>query len=71
MAKKGSSRRWMHEHLSDEFVKKAQKSLEGGFFKNIMSSKWERLSKAKDNYEKAINNYKLGKKCFLTRVKMC
>ena len=25
MAKKGSSRRWMHEHLSDEFVKKAQK----------------------------------------------
>ena len=28
MAKKGSSRRWMHEHLSDEFVKKAQK---GGY----------------------------------------
>ena len=25
MAKKGSSRRWLHEHLSDEFVKKAQK----------------------------------------------
>ena len=25
MAKKGSSRRWMHEHLSDEFVKKAKK----------------------------------------------
>ena len=25
MTKKGSSRRWMHEHLSDEFVKKAQK----------------------------------------------
>lgn len=25
MAKKGSSRRWMHEHLSDEFVKKARK----------------------------------------------
>ena len=25
MAKKGSSRRWMHAHLSDEFVKKAQK----------------------------------------------
>ena len=25
MAKKGNSRRWMHEHLSDEFVKKAQK----------------------------------------------
>jgi len=25
VAKKGSSRRWMHEHLSDEFVKKAQK----------------------------------------------
>ncbi|MDC1038782.1 23S rRNA (uridine(2552)-2'-O)-methyltransferase RlmE [Candidatus Thioglobus sp.] len=25
MAKKGSSRRWMHEHLSDEFVKRAQK----------------------------------------------
>ena len=25
MGKKGSSRRWMHEHLSDEFVKKAQK----------------------------------------------
>ena len=25
MAKKGSSRRWMHEHFSDEFVKKAQK----------------------------------------------
>ena len=25
MAKKGSSRRWMHEHLGDEFVKKAQK----------------------------------------------
>ena len=25
VAKKRSSRRWMHEHLSDEFVKKAQK----------------------------------------------
>ena len=25
MAKKSSSRRWMHEHLSDEYVKKAQK----------------------------------------------
>jgi|TARA_B100001142_G_C14265599_1_gene628810 23S rRNA (uridine2552-2'-O)-methyltransferase len=25
VAKKGSSRRWMHEHLSDEFVKRAQK----------------------------------------------
>ena len=25
MAKKGSSRRWIHEHLSDEFVKKAKK----------------------------------------------
>ena len=25
MAKKGSSRRWMHEHLRDEFVKKAKK----------------------------------------------
>ena len=25
MAKKGSSRRWMHEHLTDEYVKKAQK----------------------------------------------
>ena len=25
MAKKGSSRRWMQEHLSDEYVKKAQK----------------------------------------------
>lgn len=25
MAKKGSSRRWMHEHLNDEYVKKAQK----------------------------------------------
>ena len=24
MAKKGSSRRWMHEHLNDEYVKKAQ-----------------------------------------------
>ena len=25
MAKKSSSRRWMHEHLSDEYVRKAQK----------------------------------------------
>ena len=25
VAKKGSSRRWMHEHLTDEYVKKAQK----------------------------------------------
>ena len=25
MAKKGSSRRWMHQHLNDEYVKKAQK----------------------------------------------
>ena len=25
MAKKGSSRRWMHEHLNDEYVKKAHK----------------------------------------------
>lgn len=25
VAKKGSSRRWMHEHLNDEYVKKAQK----------------------------------------------
>ena len=25
MAKKGSSARWMHEHITDEYVKKAQK----------------------------------------------
>ena len=25
MAKKGSSNRWIHEHLTDEYVKKAQK----------------------------------------------
>jgi len=25
VAKKGSSRRWMNEHLNDEYVKKAQK----------------------------------------------
>ena len=26
VAKKGSSRRWMHEHLNDEYVKKSRSS---------------------------------------------
>ena len=40
---------------------KAEKSIKGGFFKNLMISKEERIDKALDNYEKALNNYKLAK----------
>ena len=42
-------------------VKKAQKQLKGGFFKNLMTSKEERLDNALEYYEKASNYYKLGK----------
>jgi alpha-soluble NSF attachment protein len=42
-------------------VKKAEKALKGTFFGNIFGSKDEKIDKAQEHYEKAINQYKLGK----------
>ena len=39
---------------------KAEKKMKGSFFKNLFSSKSERLDDARDLYEKAANSYKLG-----------
>lgn len=39
---------------------KADKKAKGSFFKNIFSSKGERLDDARDLYEKAANSYKLA-----------
>lgn len=43
------------------YIQKAEKALKGGVFKNLFSSKGERIDEALENYEKAINNYKLAK----------
>ena len=45
----------------DQMVKKAQKSLKGGFLKNLLTSKEERFDQALDYYEKSINYFKLDK----------
>lgn len=39
---------------------KANKKAKGSFFKNLFSSKGERLDDARDLYEKAANSYKLA-----------
>ena len=47
-----------------EHVKKAQEKLKGGVFKNLFTSKNERIDEALDYYRKAIDNYKLAKNWF-------
>lgn len=49
---------------AQEHVKKAQEKLKGGVFKNIFTSKNERIDEALDCYKKAIDNYKLAKNWF-------
>lgn len=43
-----------------ENEEKADKKAKGSFFKNLFSSKGERLDDARDLYEKAANSYKLA-----------
>lgn len=43
-----------------ELEEKGDKKAKGSFFKNLFSSKGERLDDARDFYEKAANNYKLA-----------
>jgi alpha-soluble NSF attachment protein len=45
---------------AQEYEAQGDKKVKGGFFKNIFSSKGERLDEARDLYEKAANSYKLG-----------
>lgn len=42
-------------------VEKAQKKLKGGVFKNLFSTKNERIDEGLEHYKKAIDNYKLAK----------
>ena len=53
-----------------ELSKKAESKLEGGFFKNMMTSKEERFDKALDCYKQALDNFKLAKNCYLIRGRM-
>jgi alpha-soluble NSF attachment protein len=43
-----------------EYESSGDKKAKGSFFKNMFSSKSERLDDARDLYEKAANNYKLA-----------
>ena len=47
-------------HSARENEAKADKKAKGSFFKNLFSSKSERLDDARDLYEKAANSYKLA-----------
>lgn len=47
---------------AQENEEKADKKAKGSFFKNMFSSKGERLDEARDLYEKAANSYKLANK---------
>lgn len=47
-------------HSARENESKADKKAKGSFFKNLFSSKSERLDDARDLYEKAANSYKLA-----------
>ena len=44
-------------------MKKAEEKLRGGVFKNLMSSKEERMDDGLELYKKAIDNYKLAGNC--------
>ena len=50
-----------YNNNAEKLIKKAEKSIKGGVFKNLFSSKGERIDDALQYYEKAINNYKLAK----------
>jgi len=43
-----------------EYEEKGNQKAKGSFFKNLFSSKSERLDDARDLYEKAANAYKLA-----------
>ena len=46
---------------ADSCVQQAEKKLKGGFFKNLMQSKEDRLDEAKELFQQAANCYKLCK----------
>ncbi len=54
-----------------EMLKKAEKSLKGGFWKNLTSTKEERIDKGLEYYERAINKFKLAKNCKIKRDRNC
>jgi hypothetical protein len=56
-----------YNQVAEKFVRKAEEKLKGGFFKNLMTSKDERLDSALENYKKALDNFKLAKNCKVTR----
>ena len=45
---------------ASDYASKGDKKAKGSFFKNLFSSKSERLDDARDLYEKAANSYKLA-----------
>lgn len=56
---------------AEEHIKKAQQKLKGGVFKNMFTSKNERIDEALDHYRKALDNYKLAKnwfECAMTNI---
>ena len=56
-----------YNEMGYDMCMKAEKKLEAGFFKSLMSSKEERLEKSLDLYKQALDNFKLGKNCSIKR----
>jgi len=53
---------------AEALVHRAEQKIKGSFFKNLCSSREERLDAAQALYKKAIDKYKLAKNCELIRV---
>jgi len=56
---------------AEALVSRAERKIKGSFFKNLCSSREERLDSAQILYKKAIDKYKLAKNCELRRVRVC
>jgi len=52
-----------YNSIAEKFVRKAEEKIRGGVFKNMFTSKDERLDSGLEYYKKAIDNYKLAKNC--------
>ena len=57
-----------HNQQGKKMIKKAEEKIKGGFFKNLVQSREERLDKALDCYKEALDNFKLAKNCILIRA---
>jgi hypothetical protein len=55
---------------AEALVRRAEQKIKGSFFKNLCTSREERLDAAQSLYKKAIDKYKLAKNCEVMRVRM-